>query len=173
MDTLVDLPPAFKLAVQVGLSAWMIAVAVSDHRTGRIPNALTAPVFLGVGAYRLFEGVTGQPVRLLMLVAWALIFVLWMAHFIGGGDAKFLMALYALFPSMEFTAILALILLLITVPLVLVEFWQRRGSGAAGSAWRRVVTGQLLPSEADLQERGRRYAWTFAVPGLVYTWFYW
>jgi hypothetical protein len=37
----------------------------------------------------------------------------------------------------------------------------------------RVLTGELLPTEAELHERGRRYAWTFALPGLVYTWLYW
>jgi Flp pilus assembly protein protease CpaA len=172
MVTFADLP-ALKLAVQVVVSGWLIAVAVLDHRTGRIPNAVTAPVFLGVGLLRLVQGVTGQPVRLFLLLAWGLIFLLWAAHFVGGGDAKFLMALYALFPSMEFTSVLALILLLEMVPLVAVEIWRRRGGGAIGTVWRRVATGQLLPTETDLETRGRRYAWTFAVPALVYTWFYW
>lgn len=165
--------PAVKLLVQVALTVWMIAVSVSDQRTGRIPNILTAPVFLVVGGYRLLEGFQGEPVRFLLLAVWAIIFVLWMLHFIGGGDAKFLMALYALFPTMEFTAVLAFFLLVITLPLLIWEMRGRRLVEVGRGVRDRVLTGELLPTEAELQERGRRYAWTFAIPGLVYTWLYW
>jgi leader peptidase (prepilin peptidase)/N-methyltransferase len=167
------LSPTAKLLLQVGLSIWMVAISVSDHRTGRIPNAMTAPVILGMGAYRLLEGFLGEPVRFLLLAAWALIFVLWMLHFIGGGDAKFLMALYALFPTMEFTAVLAFFLLVVTLPLLLWEMRGRAVTEVGRSVRNRVLTGELLPTEAELHERGRRYAWTFAIPGLVYTWLYW
>jgi hypothetical protein len=37
----------------------------------------------------------------------------------------------------------------------------------------RILTGQILPTEQELQEKGRRYAWTFAVPAMVFTWIYW
>jgi Flp pilus assembly protein protease CpaA len=134
---------------------------------------LTAPVILGVGGLQLLQVLGGEWQKLGLLLAWLLIFVLWMLHFVGGGDAKFLMGLYALFPSMEFTAVLALVLLVLIVPLLLLELWRRPASESVTAAWRRVATGQVLPTEQDLQERGRRYAWTFAVPGLVYTWLYW
>jgi Flp pilus assembly protein protease CpaA len=166
-------PDAAKLLAQLILVVWMVAVAVMDYRYGRIPNALTAPVILGVGAYRLVEGFQGHPVRFLLLIAWLLIFVLWMLHFLGGGDAKFLMALYALFPSMEFTGVLALILLVEMVPIVL---WEVRGTTPrqmGRSLQSRLVTGQVLPTETELQARGRRFAWTFAVPGILYTVFWW
>jgi hypothetical protein len=74
---------------------------------------------------------------------------------------------------MEFTTVLALVLLILIVPLVLIELFRRPAGESVGGAWRRLATGQILPTERDLQERGRRYAWTFAVPGLVYTWLYW
>ena len=165
--------PALKLVAQVVLTVWMVAVAWRDHRTGRIANSYTAPVFLAVGAWRLYEGVTGEPALLLLFVVWALLFLMWMVHVIGGGGAKFLMALYALFPSMEFTTVLALILLVITVPLLLWEFRGRPVRQTLGNAWRRLATGQLLPSQQELSERGRPYAWTFALPAVLYTWFYW
>lgn len=155
------------------LSTWMVVIAWLDHRDGRIPNTLTAPFFLGIGALRLFEGLQGNWTRFLLLPVWAVIFGLWMLHFIGGGDAKFLMALYALFPNMEFTGVLAFILLILTIPLL---SWELRGRtlGAMGRGMRdRVLTGQLLPTETDLHSRGRRYAWTFALPALVYVWVYW
>jgi Flp pilus assembly protein protease CpaA len=168
-----ELAPGLRFAIQVAVSAWMVAVAVMDHRTGRIPNTLVGPVMLGVGAFRLVQAVLGAYVLFLMLVAWALIFVLWMLHFIGGGDAKFLMGLYALFPSMEFTAVLAFVLLVLTVPLVLLEMRGRSVGEMRQGLESRMITGQVMPTETELRERGRRYAWTFAIPGLLYTWIWW
>ncbi|MFN2250845.1 MAG: prepilin peptidase [Anaerolineae bacterium] len=159
--------------VKIAVVAWMVTVAVMDHWSGRIPNWMTAPVFLGVGLFRIYQGFTVSPTYFLLLVAWAGIFVLWMLHFIGGGDAKFLMGIYALFPNMEFTTVLALILLLTTVPLFIMEMRGRRAGEVRDSAYRRVVTGQVLPTESELHERGRRYAWTFALPGIIYTLIYW
>jgi Flp pilus assembly protein protease CpaA len=161
------------LLVKLVVSAWMISVSVMDFRAGRIPNWLTGPVILGVGGYQLAHVFMGEWSKLGLVVAWVLVFVLWMLHFVGGGDAKFLMALYALFPSMEFTTVLALILLVLIVPLLLLELVRRPVGESVGSAWRRLITGQVLPTEQELQERGRRYAWTFAIPGLVYAWLYW
>ncbi len=159
--------------VQLAVTGWMLAVAVVDHRTARIPNALVAPVMLGVGGLRLMEGLFGNWPRLLLVVPWVAVFGLWMLHFIGGGDAKFVMGQYALFPSMEYTAALALILLIITVPLLA---WEARGRSIGDirrSLTGRLVTGQVLPTEVELHERGRQYAWTLALPGIVYTWLYW
>ena len=167
------LPQWAQLTLQISVTMWMVSVAVIDHRTAKIPNRLVIPVMLGVGAVRLLEGVFGQPQRFLLLVAWAAIFGMWMLHFIGGGDAKFVMGEYALFPTMEFTALLAFILLILTVPLLL---WEMRGRSFAemrGGLQARLVTGQVMPTEKELQERGRQYAWTFAVPGILYTWLYW
>jgi Flp pilus assembly protein protease CpaA len=170
---LAELSEPAQILVRAAATAWMLAVAAIDHRTGRIPNSYTAPVMLGVGALRLAEGFFGQPERFLLLAAWAGIFGLWTVHFIGGGDAKFLMGLYALFPSMEFTAVLAFLLLIITGVLFLREL-RGRPLAALGRGLRdRVITGQVMPTEAELHERGRRYAWTFAIPAIVYTWRYW
>ncbi len=174
MNAVANLAPAVKLVIPIVITAWLVAVAVMDHRTGRIPNTWTAPVMLGVGAIRVVQGFTGELWRpVLMLVAWAIIFLLWNLHFMGGGDAKFLMAQFALFPYMEYVAVLALVLLVITVPLLLRELWRQRGAAGAVSLRDRLATGQLLPTEEELQQRGRRYAWTFAVPGIIFVWFYW
>ncbi len=168
-------PEATLWIVKIVITAWMVAVSVLDHRDGRIPNRLTGPVFLGVGAYRiLWEGLwQGEHVRLWLLAAWAVVYGLWMLHFIGGGDGKFLMAQLALFPSMEYVAVLALVLLVLTVPLLV---WTMRGRSPGAllrGVWARLQTGEVLPTEEELQTHGKRYAWTYAVPGIVYTWVYW
>lgn len=173
MDVLAGLPSGVKLILPIAITAWMVAVSVMDHRTGRIPNSWTAPVLFGVGFLRMVELLRGDLARIGLLVAWVLVFALWMLHFIGGGDAKFLMAELALFPFMDFVAVLALVLLVITVPLLLMELRGRRASQVQGSLKDRLVLGQILPTAEELHQRGRRYAWTFAVPGIIYTWFYW
>ncbi len=164
---------AWKLVVQVALVVWMAAVAVVDHRQGRVPNALTAPVMLGMGGYRVFEAIGGEYVRLLLFAVWAILFGLWGLHFMGGGDAKFLMALFALFPYMEFVGVLALILLVEMVPILVFGALRSAPRSALRGLRDRLVTMQVLPTEAELLSRGRRYAWTFAVPGIVYALLYW
>lgn len=161
--------------IKLAISVWMLVISYLDHAEGRIPNALTASVFLGVGAYRVvWEGLwLGQPVRLWLLAAWAIVFGLWMLHFIGGGDAKFLMAQFALFPFMEYVAVLAFVLLILTVPLLILHTRGRSAGGILRGMWVRLQTGQVLPTEEELQEHGKRYAWTYAVPGIVFAWVYW
>jgi Flp pilus assembly protein protease CpaA len=170
------------IAVRLVVTVWLIAISIGDHRNGIIPNRLTGPVLIvgaiwqiGYGALTLVSPVLADEAWRVygVILAFAAVFALWMLHFIGGGDAKFLMALFALFPTMDFVAILALLLLVITLPLLLLEL-RREGLSATGRGFRdRLVTGRFLPSEEDLQSRGRRYAWTFAVPAAVYVWAYW
>ena len=170
------------IAVRVAVTLWVVVISVRDHRHGLISNRLTAPLFVGVGAFQLFYAVTALRttggndwwMRLVFIIlAYSITFMLWTRHFIGGGDAKFLMALFALFPAMEWVVLLALLLLVIMLPLLLLEF--RRRSPA--QMWRgmrdRMITGQVLPTQADLEEHGRRYAWTFGIPAVVFTWLYW
>lgn len=170
------------LIVRVLLSIWMIWISYSDRRDGLIPNKLTAPIFIGVGLFQIAYGILtvvspaleAEWYRIFAIpIAYAVIFGLWMLHFIGGGDAKFLMALFALFPTMEFVAVLALTLLVISVPLFIWDVIRQKPASIWRSMRDRLVTGQFLPTEEELQERGRRYAWTFAVPGFIYLWRYW
>jgi len=170
-----------KLVLQIAITAWMVAISVMDHRIGFIRNTWTAPVFVGVGLYRLVVNgiVQGQFLWMgvLLLTAWAVIFGLWGLHLLGGGDAKFLMAQFAIFPEMDFVMALAFILLIVTLPLLFLELWrqlrQRSVGDLLGTVWQRIIAFQFLPTEEDLRRRGRRYAWTYAVPGIIYTWFYW
>ena len=171
-----DAYPTAVFALKLVLSLWMVAVSWLDHRTGLISNRLTAPVMLGVAIYRLVSAFVDHStitVFVGMLVAWVVIYGLWMLHFIGGGDAKFLMALYALFPSLEFSLVLALILLVLTVPLAVVEFFKLGPANALRGMRDRLVTGQILPTDADLKTRGKRYVWTYALPALLFMWVYW
>ena len=168
--------------VRFAIIGWMIWISVLDMRSGIIPNRITGPIMLGFGGFQITYGLMTYLVPTLdgdghrifgLLIAFAVIFGLWMLHFIGGGDAKFLMAMFALFPTMGFVSILAFILLILTVVLLIVNMWGTSPAAIARQAWTRIITGQVLPTRQELDERGKRYAWTFAVPGIVYTLRYW
>lgn len=170
------------IAARVAIIVWMVAISILDTRDGIIPNRLTGPVMLGFGAFQIGYGLLTVFVPSLdaeyhrifgLLVAFAIVFGLWMLHFIGGGDAKFLMAMFALFPTMRFVAVLAFILLILTVALLAQSLWGHSPAEIGRRAWARIVTGNVLPTREELDERGKRYAWTFAVPGIVYAMRYW
>ena len=71
-----------ELLVKAALTLWMVYISYGDHMRGRIPNRMTAPVFLGVGLYRLVEGVLhlgdkGWLQVIGLLVAWSILFGMW------------------------------------------------------------------------------------------------
>ncbi len=170
------------LGVRALIIGWMIWISILDTRGGIIPNRLTGPVMLGFGGFQIAYGLLTIFVQSLdseyyrifgLLIAFAIIFGIWKLHFIGGGDAKFLMAIFALYPTMGFVAVLAFILLITTVMLLIVNMWGNSPVALGRQVWARIVTGNMLPTREELDERGKRYAWTFAVPGIVYTLLYW
>lgn len=174
------------VAVRVLITVWLVAVSVRDARQGIILNRMTAPVFLGVGLFQLgYSAIVlrtttplpGEAVwwwrPVFILASFAVCFALWMLHFIGGGDAKFLMALLALFPHSEFLVLMAAVLLVVTGGLFIIDV-ARAGLVAKLRAFHtRVVTGALLPTEAELSEHGKPLAWTYALPAAIYVWLYW
>lgn len=174
------------VAVRTLITVWLAAVSWRDARQGIILNRMTAPIFLGVGLLQLIYAavvlrttplLSGETVwwwrPVFILASFAVCFGLWMLHFIGGGDAKFLMALLALFPHSEFLLLMAAVLLVVTGGLFIIEV-ARTGVMAKLRAFRaRVLTGALLPTEAELSEHGKPLAWTYALPAAIYVWPYW
>jgi len=165
------------LALKVVLSGWMVGIAMWDHWRRRVPNWLVFPVMLAALGYQVYLFIVDRPASGLgfVLIAWAVLFMMWQAHFFGGGDAKFLMAIFALFPGTQFLVFFALAVLAISVPLMIYQVWRSRArsrqEGSLLSRLRgRLRDGQLLPTEQDLHARGRPYCWTFALPGVIFLW---
>jgi len=188
------LPWLFRLVVTV----WLFAIAYSDWRSSIIPNRLTFPAIVLFGGWRLVWGAwqllgvlvpalavasgdwahrasaaqAGNALQF-MLVAWVICLALWWLHVIGGGDAKTLMAMLALFARPDFVTFLSLAVIALGLPVVLLK--QRgkclRDIPAAVFGW--FKTGHLFPSERQLAEEGRPYVWLFCLPGVVYLWFLW
>ena len=141
-------------------------VAIWDARNARIPNWLTFPIMLVAGGYRLYEG------RWHFAWAWVVIFLLWQLNVLGGGDAKLLMGLVALFPEPLFLLVFAMVGLTVRVPLIVRKYWGRRPLDLMASVINRLRGGRFVPSRAELQKHGHSYAWTYCLPGVIYLWFF-
>ncbi|MBS1253499.1 MAG: hypothetical protein MAG451_02548 [Anaerolineales bacterium] len=155
------------LGLRLGLSAWLVAIAIWDVRTTRIPNWLTFPVMLAAGAWRLYHSVW------IVLPIWVLIYMIWRVNIIGGGDAKLLMGLFALFPTFDFAFLFAAVVLVASLPLLYRKHWWRRPAGVAQGVVQRINSGQIFPTQEELHTEGQQYAWTFCLPGLIYLWWLW
>ncbi|MGD9029279.1 MAG: A24 family peptidase [Anaerolineae bacterium] len=155
------------LLAKLLITAWLVAVAAWDWRTGRIPNWLSLPMMAVAGGVQLYQG------RWIIPVIWALLYLIWRVHIIGGGDAKLLMGLFALFPTQQFALVFGVVTLAVSVPLVVMRHWR----GSLGEGLRSFVktlgSGNPLPTREDLETHGRRYAWTFCLAGVIYLWWLW
>jgi len=110
---------------------------------------------------------------LFMILAWGLCFALWELHILGGGDAKTLMGIFALFPTVDFSVFLAVAMLILTLPLLLLKLRGRRLRDILQTLGKRLKEGSIFPTQHELEEKGRPYAWTFCLPGAIYLWFLW
>ena len=151
----------------MALTVWLVAVAAWDWRRALIPNWLTLPVMLAAGGVRLYQG------HLYVLVLWVLLYLIWRVNIVGGGDAKLLMGLFALFPTYEFALLFSILMLAVSVPLIIARHWGKRPSDLAAAVTDRIGQGRFLPTREELEVRGKQYAWTFCLPGIVYLWGFW
>jgi Flp pilus assembly protein protease CpaA len=155
------------LGIRLILTAWLVAVAAWDWRRAIIPNLLTLPVMLAAGGVRLYQG------HLHVLAIWVLLYLIWRVNIVGGGDAKLLMGLFALFPTYEFALLFSILMLAVSVPLIIARHWGKRPSDLAAAVADRIGRGRFLPTREELEVKGQQYAWTFCLPGLVYLWRFW
>lgn len=165
--------PGFEWLLAAALSVWVVAVAVHDARTGRIPNAVTGPL-IGVGllwalGQALTRGLDGGA-----LLAGALIvsvaFGLWLSRGLGAGDVKLLLGLALFLGSWPYARTLLIAALLGT--LIAIALW---GRGALVFFLRQVAArtraGAGTPPAARLAGGPRLpQAWWIAAATLVHLW---
>jgi len=165
--------PWSALALKLAITLWLVIVSAWDLAQRRIPNLLVLPVMGAALLLQLYEAIAARSQGLMgALVAWALIYILWRAHVFGGGDAKLLMALFAIFPTMEFLRVFPVVILAVGIPL-LVYRYARQGLPKIKEEWEpQIRQRRLVPSEQDLRRRGRPYGWTLALTGVVYVWWF-
>lgn len=161
------MPPSSSLGVKLIITLWLLAISIWDHQSRRVPNWLVLPVMFGALGWRIYEALfTGANALGFVLVAWVALFLLWRGYIFGGGDAKFLMAILAIFPTSQFLIFFSLVVLVVSLPLLILQCIKTRSlpfqRGTGG--------GVGLPTAEDLHQRGRPYCWTLALPGIIYLW---
>lgn len=142
----------------VVIIAWIVAISLWDLRYGEVPNWLTLPVIAGGLLLRVAWG--------LPVVSWAIIVVayatfaaLWRIYAMGGGSAKFNMALYTLLP---FPAFVVMQLLVVTgVFAAILAIGLIRGNMVMGRQF-------LHPSVGLLNQYGLNVEWAWGLAGVLY-----
>ena len=163
--------PTVALALKAAATLWLAAISIWDRRHRRVPNSLVLPVLGGALVWRIYEAIAHRSDRILfIIVAWIVLFMMWRLHILGGGDAKFLMAMLALFPTTPFLVLLSLTVLLVRTPLLIIKYARRGGRETVHALRRRLRDGALLPTAEELQTEGRPHCWTYALAGVIYLW---
>ncbi len=146
-----------------GMDALLFGIAVKDFQEQRIPNLVTYPLMLAgiVRAYTLQDAT--------FLLFWLVLWLAWETHFMGAGDAKLLMGLFALWPDMQLASVIGVSVLLTGIPYLLVKYRCEWRSALRGLVWR-LFTLRLLPSPAEFQNEAVPFAFSFCLAGAVYLW---
>jgi len=79
--------------------AAVMAAAIIDYKTLRIPNSLTFPlIFLGLAfmVFRCLSGFSLPTAIITCIVAYLFVYALWRGRMWGGGDAKLVLSLFLL-----------------------------------------------------------------------------
>jgi Flp pilus assembly protein protease CpaA len=152
-------------ALQVILTAYLVVLAFWDWRSGKVPWYLTLPAMLTAGVWQVWQG------HWEILGVWLVIFLLWVLRFYGGGDAKVLMFLFALFPAERLIYVLVAVALVAGLPLL----WRKyRGQNLVLLAQRaafRLASGDISPTDEEWLQ-ARPYTWLLALSGIVCLWVY-
>ena len=160
-------------ALKGAITVWLVGISVWDRRHRRVPNWLVLPGMFGALLFQIALAMAKSPRTSPMtagslgfaLASWVVLFLMWQAHFFGGGDAKLLMALFCLFPTRQFLLLFAIVVFAVTVPLLIAQLVQHGGQYAVQELRERIGQHQLMPTAEDLQTKGRPHCWSLALPG--------
>jgi len=166
------LQPWLVIVFKVVGTLWLGVVSIWDLRERRIPNWLVMPVMLVALGWQIYSSAAHHTRDVVfVLVAWVVVFLLWQVGVWGGGDAKLLMGLMAMFPTQSFLLLFCLCVRAVTLPVLLVKvavgLWRRLRHEANSPGEPRE---RIWPSRDKLRDKGRAYAWAFALPGVIYVW---
>jgi len=150
----------FPMAV-VGMNALFVWIALNDLKTRRVPNLVTYPL-IAIGVVHAIAHGDGS-----FLLYWVVVFSLWTTRFMGGGDAKLLMGLLGLFPDLELAWLMAASILATGIPYLLYKYRHEWRTVPSALFWR-LVTRQLLPSQAEFEKEAVPYAFSFCLGCSVY-----
>lgn len=155
----------------LGMNALFIGIALHDLQTRRVPNLVTYPLMAGGILRAILLRDPG------FLAYWGVLWLLWTARFMGGGDAKLLMGLFGLFPDIRMTWLVSASVLVTGIPFLT---YKHRRALISVRGWRsalrdlglRLVTLQLLPSQIEFEKEAVPFAFSFCLAGAAYLSFY-
>ena len=151
------------MAFSAVLSTYLALAAAWDLKSGVVPNRLTVPAMAAAAGWQVYRG------HWEFLGAWLIIFTLWMLRFFGGGDAKLMMALFAVFPRVDFLVFFCWVALAASLPQVVFKYRRTSPLAVARRLKLRLVTG-VFPSEEELGQDGVRSTWIISLAGGLYVW---
>lgn len=159
------------LALKISITLWLVVLSVWDRLQRRVPNWLVLPAMLAALLGQVYRQATGTESGLLFVgVAWVSLFMLWRVNVLGGADAKLLMTLFALFPSVQFLILLSIMKVAVSLPLLVAKCVHIGLPQAWGTLRGRLRGQRLLPTADELHMRGQPNCWSYALPGVVYLW---
>lgn len=167
----------FILALRIGLTILLVALAIYDLRSGRVPNWIVWPLMVAAILLTILR-LAGESLSLnqigLIVVVWIACFVAWQWRVFGGGDMKLVMALMALFPDVR---MLLTILIGLLLGLIVALLWRDGMKGLRRQMAILFLAAQgQLPSQAEIAEayasRSIRITFAISLGGLIYLWLF-
>lgn len=158
-------------ALRTWMGSWILPVFLLALVLAElVPEAwrVSAVVALG-GLGQAVAQMLDDPAAQLISLWWAIVYVLWTLHVLGGADARLFMALVALFPDVTLVAALWGGFLVAGVVWLVVMYRRHAWLGLV-QAGRGVQAGKF-PSLEELKEQGRPTTPGLALGTLVYVWF--
>ena len=163
--------PWLNLAFRVAVTLWLAVLSLWDRWQRRVPNWLVLPSMGAAFLWQVYVSIVQRPNPVVFVViAWIVVFAMWRGHIFGGGDAKLLMALFALFPTIDFLVLFSAVVCLTSIPLLVLKYVRPGAGSPLQRAHQRLVGRHLLPTAEELRTEGRPHCWTFALPGVIYLW---
>lgn len=161
-------PRAVPVPAEWIVGSWLVFLTVlawRDQATRQVPNWAVYPL-MAAGLVRAILGGDAA-----FVPYWIVIWIGWCARVYGGGDAKFLLGLFGMFPNERMVWAFVIGVLATGVPALVWKYRGRWLPSLRGAAWR-LVSRQFLPAPAELAASGRPGLYHYCLAGAVYVlWF--
>lgn len=157
-----DVLSVSSLPINLVALAGLGILAVVDLRTHRVPQILTLPALVALGAWRVWRG------DWIVVAYWLAAFWVYVVHVCNAGDVKVLMIELALWPSVGFVAVAGITVAVVGTAVSIVRcggvrpFLRSLRVAAA-----RLLAGRL-PSEAELRFYGSPQVFLYVAGAAVY-----
>jgi len=160
----------------IALTFYLGFACYCEHKWRLIPNWLTLPGMVLALGWRAGKGCCcGHPTEgcitgmVTILIIWVGIYMGWLLHFYGAGDAKLLMGLFALFPEIEFLWALAGSIVLVGGAMLLSKY-RGRMKELRGFYLSNLLALRLHPCLEEMESASDPLTFPIAIAGVVYAW---